>query len=98
MQTFSLPKTEFSQEKTKKLQPVIVKGFRGEPARLDAVNIGKNFIIVVGKSGKTQMKLKDKYVYQYNEETYQKLRNAFDSNNSEILEQEWQKAKPIILT
>lgn len=84
--------------KTKKAYPVIIKGFRGEPVRLDAVNIEKSFIIVAGKSGKTQMKLKVKYVYQCDDNTYQKLRKAFDSNDSEVLEQGWQKARPITLS
>lgn len=44
------------------------------------------------------MRLKVKYVYQYDEYTYKRLRNAFDSNYIEALEQEWLKARPIAIT
>jgi len=75
------------------LQPVIIKGFRGEPEVLNSVGIDNSFVSVVGKSGETQMKLKVKYAYCFDGDTYQRLRKAFDSNDSEALEQEWQKAK-----
>jgi hypothetical protein len=80
------------------LQPVIIKGFRGEPEVLNSIGIDNFFVTVVGKGGKTQMKLKVKYAYRYDEDTYKRLRKAFDSNDSEVLEQEWQKAKNIVLS
>jgi len=80
------------------VQPVIVKGFMGEPEMLSSVNKNIYFVTVLGKSGKTQMNLKIKYVYRYDEELYQKLKKAFDSKDNERLETEWQKAKPIIST
>ena len=85
-------------KKAKCSQPVIIKGFMGEPSRLDTINIENNFVTVVGISGKTQMKLNVKYAYQYDEGTYQKLCKAFDSGDTGILEKEWQCAKPIALS
>lgn len=70
----------------------------GEPEVLDSINKDKFFVTVLGKSGKTQMKLKVKYVYHYTEEIYQKLKEAFNSKDSERLVKEWQKAKLINLT
>ncbi len=98
MSTTILRDNEVFSVETNKSYPIIAKGFRGEPAKLDAIKYEKNFVTVLGKSRKTQMRLKVKYVYQYDEETYQKLRDAFDSNDTEALEREWQKAKPITLT
>ena len=86
------------RKKTDNTQLVIIKGFMGEPGLLRAVKLKNNFVMVVGKSGKSRMKLKDKYIYQYDENVYHRLCNAFDSNDSEALEQEWQKAKPIALS
>lgn len=83
---------------TEYTQPVMVKGFKGEPETLNSVGIENLFVTAAGKGGKTQMRLKIQYVYQYDDETYQKLRDAFDSNDTEALEREWQKAKPITLT
>ncbi len=82
----------------KMLQPVIIKGFMGEPEVLSSINKDISFVTVVGRSKKTQMRLKVKYVYHYDEELYQKLKNAFNSKDSERLETEWQKAKPIMST
>ena len=98
MQTLSVKKPEFSQKKTNIMQILMIKGFKGEPTRLKCLNIDNLFATVVGNSGNSQMRVKVKYVYQYNEEAYQKLRKAFDSNDSEALEQEWQKAEPIALS
>jgi hypothetical protein len=97
MQDISLKKIGFSEKKTKFLQPIIAKGFMGEPTRLDCVNIDNFFATVVGKSGKTQIKLKVKYVYCYDEETYQKLQKAFNSGDNDLLVKEWQQAKPITM-
>ena len=98
MSTIILRKMKKALKIAKKSQLVIIKGLRGEPEALNYERIDNLFVTVVGKSGKTQMRLKIRYVYQYDEETYQKLRKAFDSNDTEALEQEWQKAKPIALT
>jgi phage regulator Rha-like protein len=74
---------------------VLVKGFTCIPKRLNVIKCENNFITVAGMSGKTQMKLKAQYVYQYDEEMYQKLRNAYELNDKGTLEKVWQQAKPI---
>lgn len=35
-------------------------------------------------------------VYQYDAENFKRLHEAFESNDIEAIEQEWQKAKPIV--
>ena len=80
---------------SKNTQPVIFKGFMNEPKRLISVGIDKLFVTVLGISGKTQMRLKIKYVYQHNEKLYRKLTEMYSSKNYEGLERAWQEAKPI---
>lgn len=80
------------------LQPVMIKGFRGEPETLNSIEQNKFSVTVVGKSGNTQMELKIKYVYLYDKELYQKLKEAFNSKDAERLAEEWKKAQPINLT
>jgi len=96
MQAFSAKIMKFYEKKTNISEPVIIKGFMGEPTRLKCVNIDNISATVVGKSGKTQMNLKVKYVYRYDEETYQKLQNAFDLGDIKALDKEWQQAEPIV--
>lgn len=83
---------------TENLQPVIVKGVMAFPEVLKYEKIIDNFIVLVGKSGKTRMKLKVKYAYCYDEKTFLRLKNAFDPNDTERLSKEWQQAKPIVLS
>ncbi|MFA5554171.1 MAG: hypothetical protein WCZ89_03415 [Phycisphaerae bacterium] len=94
MQAISLAKSNNFQKKDKLFLVLIIKGFMGEPIALKCLNKDDNFVTLLGKSGKTQIKLKVKYAY-YDAETYQRLQNAFNSSNKELLEAEWQKAKPI---
>ena len=44
------------------------------------------------------MTLKAEYVYQYDEEVYKRLQNAYEMDDKEGLEQEWQWAEPIVLS
>jgi hypothetical protein len=74
---------------------LIIKGFKGEPACLEAKNIKNNFVTVAGKSGTTQMTLKSKYAFCYDENLYKRLKNAYENNDKEGLEKLWQQAKPI---
>ena len=80
------------------LQPVIIKGFMGEPTVLKSINKNRLFVTVLGKSGKTQIKLRVKYIYRYVKKVFQQLKRAFNSKNIKRLAKEWQKAKPIIST
>jgi hypothetical protein len=77
-------------------QLVMVKGFMGFPECLKYEEINDNFIVIIGRSGKTRMNLKVKYAYQYDEKLYQKLKEVFESNDTEKLTREWQCAKSII--
>jgi hypothetical protein len=72
------------------LQPVVIKGFKGEPVYLRAINSENNFVTVAGKSGKTQMTLKSKYVFHYDENVYKRLKNVYEMNDKEGLEKLWQ--------
>jgi IS4 transposase len=98
MQALFTGKTENLQNICGAKQIVVVKGFMGEPVRLKAEKIDNSFVTLVGKDGKTRIKLKVKYIYQDDEGTYRKLKNAFDSNDTERLTREWQYAKPIVIS
>jgi hypothetical protein len=73
----------------------IVKGFMNEPVALKSVNYDKKVVTLLGRSGKTSISLKDKYVFCYDKSLYGKLQEAFALNDTERLAKEWQKAKPI---
>jgi ABC-type transport system substrate-binding protein len=98
MDTIHQEKSGFLRKKVKCLYPLIIKGFMSQPSKLDAVKCEKNFVTVLGRDGKTQMRLKAQYAYYYDEEIYQKLRNAYKSNDKETLEKLWQQAKPIAVS
>ena len=98
MQALFPQKTNISRKFFDRPQTVIVKGFRGEPARLKAEGIENFLVLLVGNDGKTQTKLKAKYVYCHDEELYLKLKNAFDSGDTDKLSREWQCAKPITMS
>jgi hypothetical protein len=95
MSSILCPKDKKSCVSAEITQPIIVKGFGSEPKRLGLKNV-KNFsVLAIGENGNTEIELKTKYVYQYDEKTYQKLRNAYELNDKEALEKLWQQAKPI---
>lgn len=79
-------------------ESVVIKGFMGKPTRLKFYNNDGKSVTVLCRDGETQVNFAINMVYQYDTETYKKLREAFESDNSIRLEQEWQKAKPIIST
>jgi hypothetical protein len=54
MSTTIFQEIENISAKRKKAYPLIIKGLSVEPGRLDAINVGKKFVTVVGKSRKTQ--------------------------------------------
>jgi hypothetical protein len=86
--SFELPKTT---------QLVTIKGFMDEPVRLGLKIIKKSSVLVVGGDGKTEIRLKTKYVYQYDEKLYERLKKAYDDGDIETLSKEWQCAKPIVI-
>ena len=85
-------------DNTISVYPVIVKGFRGCPDKLNAKNVENSLVTVIGRSGKTEMRLKVKYVYQFDEGIYQRLKKAYDAGDTETLAKEWQCAKPITVS
>ncbi|MGA2678327.1 MAG: hypothetical protein ABSF37_03380 [Sedimentisphaerales bacterium] len=94
----STEKSCILQNNAKSLQRVIIKGFMDEPTALQFVNNCGKSVTVLCRDGETQTNFACDVVYQYDEELYQKLKNAFDSNDKEQLMREWQCAKPIIIT
>jgi hypothetical protein len=78
------------------LQSVVIKGFMDEPAKLYSVKNNKKVTTVLCRDGKSEMNFKNDMVFQYNEELYQKLREAFESNDTEGLAREWLRAKPVM--
>lgn len=78
--------------------PVIVKGFMGEPVRMNAVDIKNNRITVVKIDGITPISLKRTIVYQDDEMLYRNLTEAFGSKDDKGLKKGWQKAIPIETT
>jgi hypothetical protein len=91
-------KMEISQKNLKITQVAMVKGVMNCPKRLNLEKIENSFVTVTGESGKTQMTLKAEYVYQYDEDVYQRLQNAYELNGKGTLEKLWQQAKPITLS
>ena len=79
-------------------ESLIVKGFMSEPTRLKFYNSDGNSVTALCRDGETQVNFAIDAVYQYDTETYKKLREAFESDDGIRLEKEWQKAKPIMST
>jgi hypothetical protein len=86
------------QQLPKEKVSVVIKGFMNEPTRLKFCNSDGNSVTVLCRDGETQMNFAIDVVYQYDAEAYRKLREAFESDDSIRLEEEWQKAKPIMST
>ena len=72
-------------------QLVLIRAFMGEPVVLKCLGIENFSFIILGKDEKKQILLKKKYVYQYDENVYQKLKGIFDSGDFEKLTNEWDK-------
>ena len=74
-----------SQEILEYPQILIIKGFSCEQCRLKCVWTENWSVILVGKGGKAQARLKTEYAYCDDEKKYAKLKKAFDSGDSELL-------------
>lgn len=80
------------------LQSVVIKGFTDEPTKLYFVKTGERATTVLCRDGKTQMDFANDVVYQYDAESFLKLREAFENKDVMGLEKEWQRAKPIVFS
>ncbi|MBN2019957.1 MAG: hypothetical protein JW749_07015 [Sedimentisphaerales bacterium] len=83
------------REKAENSYHIVIKGVMGCQVTLNAEVIENIFVTVVGKNGKTEIKLKVKYTCQYDEEIYHKLKNAFDSCDAKKLSRKLWRVKPI---
>ena len=79
-------------------ESVVIKGFMGEPTRLKFYNSAGKSVIVLCRDGETHMNFAIDVAYQYDAEGFKRLHEAFENEDDESLEQEWQKAKPIALS
>lgn len=84
--------------RTNRPYPVIVKGFMGEPVRMDALGTENNLVTLAKKSSKTRITLKSKYVYHYDKETFERLKEKFERKDEEGLVKVWQEATRIIVS
>lgn len=80
----------------RKSQYVVIKGFKDKPTKLKFINSDGKIITILCRDEKTQMNFANDVVCQYEAEGFKKLCEAFENADSIRLEQEWQKAKPII--
>ncbi len=79
-------------------ESVVIKGFMNEPTKPNFYKCDGKSVTVLCRDGETQMCFAIDVVYQYDMESFKRLHEAFNSNDTEALEQEWQKAKPITVT
>jgi hypothetical protein len=77
------------------LQVVIIKGFMNRPTKLNFVKRDRKTVVVRCRDDKKEMNFANDMVYQYDAEVYQRLQEAFNSNDMGLLEREWQRAMPI---
>lgn len=99
MSITKLPKdANFCKNIATNAESVVIKGFMNEPTRLKYVNCTGKSVVVLCRDGETQMNFANDVVYQYDANGFKKLCEAYESEDSARLEQEWQKAKPIALS
>jgi hypothetical protein len=71
---------------------VIVRAFRSEPVRLRALSSRGDIVEVFNSSEDTTIGLPRATLFQFDEELFKKLRNAYDVGDQKRLSELWSKA------
>jgi hypothetical protein len=70
--------------------PVVVRGYQGEPVRMEAVTLGPRFATVRRPGGgSVTARFSYDIVYEFELSQYRRLVNAFTSGDGQALERLW---------
>lgn len=73
---------------------VLVRSFKGEPAKLLAINAGNGLVEVANAELSASIRVRASSVYKFAEDVYRKLVAAFQRGDNNGLKRLWERATP----